>query len=426
MKKIFITSLALVGMTALPVMAEADTAAKAEASKPVAPVICPGYKAGTTQLPSQRTGRKIGSALEAYNQDLIAESLEILIDIDPSDGFDKAYVNRFIGNIMATQEGQGDKALDYLNKSVSPKELNDREHADTLRLIGDLSMQQQKYQNALQHYQKWMDFTCKEDDKIYTRMAQAYYELKDLPAMVAPASRAIEIQEKKDKNPYVLKMTSFYERKMYPQTVAVAEDLVRVFPEEKRWWSQLGFFYMLVEDYPKALSTFEMAYLQGYLEKSSEIRALSQLYATSGMPHKAADVLEEGLKAGLLKKEKRIYSQLANAHHSAKDFISAAKVYAIAADFDNDLDLRLKQANLLLIAERYRQALEVYAVIADSDYPNKGKVYFSMMEASFYLGNYRKAYEYAKEAKKDASIRRNANAWMPYIKEKAKNRGINI
>jgi tetratricopeptide (TPR) repeat protein len=261
MKKIFITSLALVGMTALPVMAEADTAAKAEASKPVAPVICPGYKAGTTQLPSQRTGRKIGSALEAYNQDLIAESLEILIDIDPSDGFDKAYVNRFIGNIMATQEGQGDKALDYLNKSVSPKELNDREHADTLRLIGDLSMQQQKYQNALQHYQKWMDFTCKEDDKIYTRMAQAYYELKDLPAMVAPASRAIEIQEKKDKNPYVLKMTSFYERKMYPQTVAVAEDLVRVFPEEKRWWSQLGFFYMLVEDYPKALSTFEMAYL---------------------------------------------------------------------------------------------------------------------------------------------------------------------
>lgn len=48
------------------------------------------------------------------------------------------------------------------------------------------------------------------------------------------------------------------------------------------------------------------------------------------------------------------------------------------------------------------------------------------MEANFYLGNYKKAFEHVQIAKKDKSLRRNAIAWEPYIKDKAKNRGIKI
>ena len=52
-----------------------------------------------------------------------SQKLNVLYEIDPSDDFDKAYVKRFIGNLLASQEGEGGKALNYLVDSVEPKYL---------------------------------------------------------------------------------------------------------------------------------------------------------------------------------------------------------------------------------------------------------------------------------------------------------------
>ena len=100
----------------------------------------------------ERTGKRVQKAFEAYNQDLMDEALTILYDIDPSDDFDKAYVDRFIGNLLASQEGQGVKALGYLKGSVSTRVLNDLEYTQTLKLLGDLSMQEKKFGEAIERY----------------------------------------------------------------------------------------------------------------------------------------------------------------------------------------------------------------------------------------------------------------------------------
>jgi uncharacterized protein HemY len=430
MKKLFTQSLLVAGMSLSVGFSTASFAQEAEAKAappaPIPPVVCPGYKPGTTQIVGERAGKKVARAFEAYNEDLVDEALEILIEIDPSDSFDRAYVSRFIGNIMATLDNRGQEAKGYLVDAVKQKELNDNEHAGTLRLLGDLSLQEKDYADAINWYNKWMDFTCKEDADIYTRIAQAFYETKQLDKIIAPADKAIALYEKPNKNPYVLKLTSYYERKLYPQTVKVAEELVRQFPDNKQWWSQLGFFYMLVEDFPRALSTFEMAYAQGYLVKVSEIKALAQLYATSDIPHKAALLLEKYINNGLLEKTESNYSQLANAFHSAKYHAKAASYYGIAAAINNDADLYRKQGVLLLAAEDYKGAVTALNNALEAGPEDEGRVQFALMEANFYQNKFRTAYKHAMEAKKHSSVRRNANAWAPYIKEKAKNRGISI
>jgi len=391
-----------------------------------APVICPGYEKGKTTLVGERTGKKVQKAFEFYNEDLVDDALNVLYEIDPSDDFDKAYVQRFIGNLLASQEGQGGKALGYLVQSVEPRVLNDIEHSQTLKLLGDLSMQEEKYTDAIKWYGKWMDFTCKTDADVYTRLAQAYYESKQLDKMVEPADKAIALYEEPNKNPNVLKLTSYYERKMYPETVAVAEDLVRTFPEEGTWWSRLGFFYLLVEDYKKGLSTFELAYNQGYLEKENEIKTLAQLYQTNGMPYRAAKLLEKHMKDGLVKNDADMLANIANAYHQAKNFSQAAGLYAQAAQKSSDPEHYRKQGTLLMIAEDYKGAIKALENALERGADDPEKIHFSLMEANFYAGNFKAAYKHVLEAKKDRSLRRNAAAWEPYIKEKAKNRGINI
>jgi tetratricopeptide (TPR) repeat protein len=287
-------------------------------------------------------------------------------------------------------------------------------------------MQEEKFTDAVKWYNSWMDFTCKEDADVYTRLTQAYYESKQLDKMIEPADKAIALYEEPNKNPYVLKLTSYYERKMFPETVAVAEELVRNFPEEPRWWSQLGFFYLSVEDYKKALSTFELAHMQGYLEKESEVKALSQLYQTNGMPYRGAKVMEKFMKSGLLEEDEKLLASLANAYHSAKEFKTAASLYGKAAKMSSDPDLYKKQGTLLLVAEDYKGAISALENALERGIEKPAKVHFTLMEANFYAGNYREAFRHIQEAKKDRSLRRNASAWEPYIKEKAKNRGINI
>lgn len=396
------------------------------ANAQAAPILCPDYKRGKTQIPGQRVGKKVQAAFEAYSADLVDEAIEILKDIETDDKFDRAYVDRFLGNLLASQEGQGQNALDYLNRSVADKQLNDNEHAQTLRLIGDLNMQQKQYDQAILWYERWMDYTCKEDADVYTRMAQAYYETKQLPKMIAPADKAIQMYEKPNKNPYVLKLTSYYERKMYKETIEVAEVLVKLFPENKQWWTQLGFFYMLVEDYKTALQTFELAYTQGFLEKASEIRALAQLYNSNEIPYKSAMIQEKYIASGLLKKDENTLLRLANSWHRSKDYEKAAKYYGEAAQMANDAEHYRKQGTLLLTAEKYPQALAALQKALDLGVEDEGDVHMAMMEANFYQAKFKQAYVHVKEAMKDKDTRRNALAWEPYIKEKAKNRGITI
>ena len=287
-------------------------------------------------------------------------------------------------------------------------------------------MQEKQYKDAIKWYDEWMRFTCKEDADVYTRQAQAYYETKQLARMIAPADRAIALYEKPNKNPYVLKMTSYYERKMYPQTIQVAEDLVRLFPANKQWWTQLGFFYMLVENYKKALQTFELAYTQGFLEKASEIKALVQLYATNEIPYKSAVLFEKYIKSGLLEKDADNLARMANSWHRAKEYTKAAKYYGEAAAISEDPEHYRKQGTLLLGAEQYNAAVKALEQSLNTGVQKKGAVHMAMMEAYFYQGKFKQAYKHIKEARKDKTTARNARAWEPYIKEKAKNRGMKI
>ena len=79
-----------------------------------APIACPDYKRGTTNIPGQKVGKKVGKALEAYNEDLVDEALTILYEIDTSDTFDRAFADNFIGKLLASQTGKAKKAIEYL------------------------------------------------------------------------------------------------------------------------------------------------------------------------------------------------------------------------------------------------------------------------------------------------------------------------
>jgi tetratricopeptide (TPR) repeat protein len=391
-----------------------------------APIACADYKRGPTNIPGQKVGKKVGKALEAYNNDLINEALDILYEIDTSDTFDRAFTDRFIGNLLATQNGQAKKSIEYLQRAVAPSKLNDSEQVGTIKLIADLSLQEEQYDSAIKFYQEWMNVTCKEDFDVYFRMANAYYQTERYAEIIMPINKAIALADKPNKTAYALKMTSYYNRKMYKETIEVQEETVKIFPDDKGQWTQLGFFYMLVEDHKKALSTFEMAYNQGFLTKAAEIKALSQLYSMNDIPIKAAQILEKYIKSGLVDKDERMLTSVASSYQQAKEFKEAADFYGQSALLGSDPDLYQKQGMVYYSLERYSDAIVALQKALDGGSDKVGAIHLAMMQANFDKGDFRSAYKHVQEAKKDRSTARNARSWEPYIKEKAKNRNIKL
>ena len=380
-----------------------------------------------TQLVGPKVGKKVAKAFEAYTADDIDGALVILKDINSKKDYDKAYVARFIAVMYATKGDNEKEAISYLKKAVEPDILNEGDHGDALKLLGDLQMQTKDYKGALGNFHAWMKFTGKDDGNTWVKIAQAHYELKQLDKMIVPADKAIAaFGDKPNKNPYVLKLTSYYERKQYKEAIKVLETVILIFPENKTWWTQLPMFYLLVEDHPKAVQTLDLAYKQGFLDKESQIKTLANLYSSAETPYKAARLLEKHMTSGLVKRDDKNLSTLANAWHAAQHVGIAAKYYGELAKMTGEAKHYRKQGILLKQDEQFSKAIVALNKALDIGVKNKGRIYMSIAESYFYLEKYKPAYAAMKKAMKDPKSRKSAKSWLGFIADTAKRKNVSI
>ncbi|KGJ96319.1 tetratricopeptide repeat protein [Colwellia psychrerythraea] len=380
-----------------------------------------------THLVGPRVGKKVQKAFEAYSADDLKGAIAILLDIDASKAYDKAYVNRMLAVMYATLGDNEQNTIDYLKKAIEPDLLNEVDHGESLKLLGDMQMQTKDYEGALKAYYAWMDFTGKSDGQVYIKIANAYYSLKQLDKVIEPANKAIAaFGDKPNQNPYILKITSYYENKKYKEAVEVLETVIQLFPENKQWWTQLPMFYLLVEDYDKATQTLDLAYKLGYLDKESQIKTLASLYAQSETPYKAAKLLEKHIASGLVKRDDKNISTLANAWHSAQHIDKAASYYGELAKMTSSAKHYRKQGMLLKQDEQFAKAIVALNKAIELGVSNQGRIHMSIAESYFYLEKYKQAYAAIQKAIKDPKSRKSARGWKSFIVDTAKRKNVTI
>ena len=419
MNKIFSSLLLIVSVVLiqLPIAVDASAAEAEKSDKPER----------KTQLVGPTVGKKVAKAFEAYSADDIPGALAILLDIDASKKYDKAYVSRFIAIMYAQMGNEEAKAIQYLKAAVEPDILNEGDQDQSLKLLADLQMQTKSYEEALVNYKAWMDFTGKSDGDTWTKIANAHYALKQLDKMIVPANNAIAAYgDKQNKNPYILKVTSYYESKKFKDAVKTLETVIQIFPEDKTWWTQLGMFYLLIEDYKKGLATLDLAYKQGFLDKESEIKTLASLYSQNQVPYKAAVLLEKYIDSGLVKRDDKNLSSLANAWHASQYIDKAAKYYGELAKMTNSAKHYSKQGMLLKQDEQFKAAIVALNKALDLGAKNKGRLQMSIAESHFYLEEYKQAYKAINLAMKDPKTKRSAKGWVDFIKDTAIRKKVSI
>jgi len=384
-----------------------------------------------TKLPGQSVSKKVAKAFEAFAVETedgsnVENALVVLLDITAKKDYDKAFVNRYIG-LMYAQQSKEKEAIRYLKLAVEPDILNESEQGESLKNLADLLMGEQAYKEALTGYAAWMDYTGESDANVWVKIASANAELKQFKKVIPAADSAIAaFGDKQSQNPYILKLGSYYERKMFKESVKVLETAVQIFPETKLFWSQLASFYAMVEDYPKSLATLDLAHKKGFLEKESEIKMLANLYAQSEVPHKAAVLLEKYIDSGLVKRDDINITTLANSWHAAQHIGKAAAYYGELAKMTNESKHYRKQGMLLNQDEQFSKAIVALKKAVEIGVKSPGSLYQSIAESYYYLEKYKLAHSYILKAMKDPKSRKTAKGWIGYIKDAAQRKNITI
>ena len=381
-------------------------------------------KARKTQIVGERVGKVLVSAFELYNEEKLDEAIALLLEAKSNNEFDTATLNRFLGNLYATKDEK--QAIKYLTLAVKPDVLTFADQSASMKLLADMLLQDKQYQAAIKAYESWMMFTGEQSSDAYMRIANAYHLMNQYDKVIAPADDAIRFSAKPETNHYLLKMGALYELKRYKELVAHSEVMVQIFPENKQFWIYLGNFYTLTEEYAKSLSTLQLAYSQGYLEKDSEVRMLAQMYANNNIPFKAASVMEKHMKSGLVKKDKNNLTFIASNYQAAREFLKAANYYGEVAKLTNDADAYRRQGSAYSAVQKYNEAIAAYDKALSMNVDKPSGVYMSLVDAYFYQKKYKEAYAALMNAKKDPAMSRQVRGWESYIKDKAKQKGITL
>ncbi|UJF23258.1 tetratricopeptide repeat protein [Shewanella sp. OMA3-2] len=367
----------------------------------------------------ESAAKKVQKSFEAYTEGNLDEAISILLEANPRNDFDKAYVDRMLGNFYA-EKGQMQTAIKYLKTAVQADILGGTDHAATMRLYADLLLQERKFKEAIPYYYKWMDFTCKADSQMYRRVGIAHSELKEWNKVLEVADKGLSLADEPDKNLYQMKLTAYFNQKKYKDAVKVLETMVPLFQDDKRLWVQLAQFYLMTEDYDRSLATYDLAYKAGFLDTDGNITRLAQLLAQKGSPYQAAKVYEKHLKSGLIPENQKTLNILAGFYHNAKEFKTAASYYGKAAVAGNDGELYLKQGRLLSIDQNYKEAIVALEKALDLGIDNPGEAQFELALVHLTLKQYKSAYNRAVQASNDKKTARSAKSYISYIKEKAR------
>ncbi|MBO2701216.1 tetratricopeptide repeat protein [Shewanella algae] len=373
----------------------------------------------------QTAAKKVQRSFEAYQDGNLDEAIAVLLEANARNDFDKAYIARMLGNFYA-EKGQMGTSIKYLKQAVEADILGGTDHSATLKLYADLLLQEKKFKEAITYYNKWMDFSCKQDPVVYRRIGIAYTELKDYPNVLKTADKGLSLAEKPDKNLYQLKFQAYFNLKQYKKAVGVLETMVPLFQDDRRLWVQLAQLYLLTEDFDKATVTYDLAYQNGFLETADNITRLSQLLASKGSAYRGAVIFEKHMKQGLIEKNEKNLSMLAGFFHNAKELKKAAAYYGQAAAAGNDGKLYLKQGRLLALDQQFKEAIPVFKQALDAGLQNPGEAQFELALAYLNLKDYKSAYRRAELASKDSKTARSATSYLSYIKEKARIHNVSL
>lgn len=289
----------------------------------------------------------------------------------------------------------------------------------TLKTVSQLYLIQENYPAALRTAQQLMSMVAEPSSELYMVVGQAYYQMDQYRNAVDPMKKGIELYKQQGKTPrenwLLLIQSCYFQLQDYNKLIPAVKELISYYPDDKYLLTLAGAYSELGET-KKQLAITEVLYERNFLNSSSHITNLANLFMMHETPYKAAKLLEKEMGSGRVDRTERNLRLLSQAWYSAREDEKSIPPLQQAARMSSDGELYIRVAQSLLNLERWEEAASSIREglsrggIKRSDQANimLGMALFNQQQ----LQNAKVAFQ---NARGDQRSRKAADQWIKYV-----------
>ena len=383
---------------------------------------------GTGTL-DELTWKQLNAIFEDVGEERYDEAyadLQKLMERAGRDEYLQAIVNQALAQVEWAR-GNYEPALRYFETAVALDKLPNETHFALMYQIAQLYFMQDRFDEALEKLDLW--FCTVPPEKItsaaYVLKASIYAQKGDFPNTLEAIDQAIAMDADPKESWYQVKLGAHYELEQYPQAAETLEILVSRWPEKKLYWTQLSQIYYKLKQEDRALAVLALAYRNDLLDKQSDITYLSSLYSNAEVPYKAAEVMQQGIRDGIVEPSRSNWTIVADAWYAAEELERSLAAYEEAGKASSDGEIDLRRGYILVDLERWPAALEALDAALEKgglDERKTGEAYLLRGMAQFNLGNLDSASADWGRAGRYDRLRDAARQWLNHLEEERRRR----
>ncbi len=327
------------------------------------------------------------------------------------------------------QERYDDAIRAYENVLEQP-ELPEALMLSTLKTMAQLQFTQEDYEGALATVRRLMASVSEPSADIFMLEGQALFQLARYDEALVPIKTGIEMYRQQGQVPkenwLLLLRVIYFEKKDYESMIGVVRELIAYYPKDTYVLTLAG-IYSELGDTKKQLALTEVLYEKGYLNTSSHITNLANLYLLHGLPYKAASLLEKEMNENIVDANERNLRLMSQAWYQSREDEKSIPPLKRAAELskEGDLYIRLAQANINLenwgaAAAAVQEGLR----LGDLKRPDTANIMLGM--ALFNQKRLEQARRAFERAQTDNRSRRTATQWIAYVDSEIKRRDLMV
>ena len=191
------------------------------------------------------------------------------------------------------------------------------------------------------------------------------------------------------------------------------QKLIEKAPGTKTYWLELSLAYEKVGEMDNALATMRLAESVDLLTEDADYRRLSDLLVHQGLPHQAAEVLDDALTARTVTADEAAYTKLGTAWFMAGEPDRAVAPLENAARIAASGDAYIRLANVHVTRRDWPAAIAaLHAGMGRGSLTDEAQANLLMGVAFFAQGNFTEAREWLTMAAESERHRATAQSYL--------------
>jgi tetratricopeptide (TPR) repeat protein len=352
-------------------------------------------------------------AEEKYS-DAIEGARKLLPKVERND-YEKALVYQTEAFAWASQEDYKN-AIPAFVKAIDLNALPQQQHEQMLNNVGQLYYAVEDRDSALKYLKRYLDETCSDPaPDAYILIASIYVDRKQYRSALPYVDKAIRARKDVPETWYQLKLAIHYEQKQFKQAAEVLVTLIANHPIKEDYWKQLSGVFLEMKDDPESLAVLALAGRQGFLDTEREIENLANVYLFLEIPYKAAQVLTDGMNAGIVDKTLESLEKLGTAWQMARENAQALSVFAEAAPLAADGRIWHRLGQIYIDDENWPKAEEALKNALAKGVNDRGETQLLVGVAAWNQGKTDQARSAFLAARNDSATKSQAQAWLAHL-----------